>query len=119
MRGDLCISGDFIFGNGGYSHGWVEFKYGGKEYVFDSMCIGVVSKNEWYEEFKPKVKFRYSKKEIIESFQGKLQSASKNCYQVQGSNISAYYTDNVYEGGKLFTQGEKVKKFIAYHEPSG
>ena len=27
MRGDLCISGDFIWGNGGYSHGWVEFKY--------------------------------------------------------------------------------------------
>ena len=25
MRGDLCISGDFIWGNGGYSHGWVEF----------------------------------------------------------------------------------------------
>ena len=38
MRGDLCISGDFIWGNGGYSHGWVEFKYKGKEYVFDSMC---------------------------------------------------------------------------------
>ena len=119
MRGDLCISGDFIWGNGGYSHGWVEFKYKGKEYVFDSMCKGVVPKIEWYEEFKPKVKFRHSKKEIIESFKGKLQSISKNCYQVQGSNISAYYTGNVYEGGKLFTQGEKVKKFIAYAEPSG
>lgn len=119
MRGDLCISGDFIWGNGGYSHGWVEFKYKGKEYVFDSMCKGVVPKIEWYEEFKPKVKFRHSKKEIIESFKGKLQSISKNCYQVQGSNISAYYTGNVYEGGKLFTQGEKVKKFIAYDEPSG
>jgi excinuclease UvrABC nuclease subunit len=76
-------------------------------------------KIEWYEEFKPKVKFRHSKKEIIESFKGKLQSISKNCYQVQGSNISAYYTGNVYEGGKLFTQCEKVKKFIAYAEPSG
>ena len=27
IRGDLCISGDFIWENGGYSHGWVEFKY--------------------------------------------------------------------------------------------
>ena len=76
------------------------------------MCKGVVPKIEWYEEFKPKVKFRHSKKEIIESFKGKLQSISKNCYQVQGSNISAYYTGNVYEGGKLFTQGEKVKKLL-------
>lgn len=119
MRGDLCISGDFIFGNGGYSHGWVEFKYNGKEYVFDSLCYGVVPKSEWYEEFKPKVKFRYSKKEIIKSFQCKLLKSTSNCYQVQGSNISAYYTGNVYEGGKLFTQDEKVEKFIAYAKPSG
>ncbi len=119
MHGDLCISGDPIWGNGGYSHGWVEFKYRGKEYVFDSMCIGVVPKAEWYEEFKPKVNFKHSKQEIIESFKDKLQVVSKNCYKVQHSSISAYYTADVYKHGKLIMYGGKVKKFIAYDEPSG
>ena len=119
MRGDICIPGDFIWGNGGYSHGWVEFKYIGKEYVFDSMCRGIVPKNEWYEEFKPNVKFKYSKQEIIESFNNKLQILSKNCYKVRSSSIHDYYTVNVYECGKLFMHGEKIKKFIAYDEPSG
>ena len=119
MRGDLRISGDFIFGNGGYYHGWVEFKYRGKEYVFDSMCIGVVPKAKWYEEFKPNVKFKHSKMEIIKGFKDKLQIITRNCYEIQGSDISSYYTDTVYEHGKLFMRGEKVKKFIAYDEPSG
>ena len=118
MRGDLCISGDFIWENGGYSHGWVEFKYKGKEYVFDSMCRGIVTKAEWYEEFKPNVNFKHSKQEIIESFKDKLQILSKNCYRVQGSSIHDYYTVSVYERGKLFMHGEKIKKFIAYDEPS-
>lgn len=117
MRGDICISGDFIWGNGGYSHGWVEFKYRGKEYVFDS-CIGVVPKDEWYEEFKPNVEFKYSKQEIIESFKDKLQNLSRNCYRVQGSSIHDYYTSSVYEHGKLFMHVGKIKKFIAYDEPS-
>ena len=86
MRGAICISGNFIWGNGGYSHGWVEFKYRGKEYVFDSMCIGILS---------------------------------KNCYKVQSSSIHDYYTVNVYKRGKLFMHREKIKKFIAYDEPSG
>ena len=118
MRGDLCISGDFIWENGGYSHGWVEFKYRGKEYVFDSMCMGIVPKDEWYEKFKPNIKFKHSKQEIIESFKDKLQTLSKDCYKVQGSNISAYYTDDVYKYGKLFMHDGKIKKFIAYAEPS-
>ena len=34
-------------------------------------------------------------------------------------NIPSYYTDNVYANGKLFMRRKKVKKFIAYDEPSG
>lgn len=119
MRGDICISEDFIFENGGYSHGWVEFKYKGREYVFDSMCRGVVPKAEWYEEFKPNVKFKYSKQEIVESFKDKLQILKKSCYRVQGSSIHDYYTIDVYDRGKVFMHGEKIKKFIAYDPPSG
>lgn len=119
MRGDIVISGDLFWGNGGYSHGWVEFKYRSKEYVFDSMCIGIVPKKEWYEEFKPNVNFKHSKQEIIESFKDKLQILSKDCYEVWSSSIHDYYTDNVYKCGKLFMNGEKIKKFIAYDEPSG
>lgn len=110
IRGDLCISDDFIWKDGGYSHGWVEFKYMGKEYVFDSMCRSIVPKAEWYEEFNPNVKFKYSKKEIIESFKDKLQNIAKNCYEVKGTNISSYYTDTVYEHGKLFMHGKKSKE---------
>ena len=87
--------------------------------MLDSMCRGIVTKAQWYEEFKPKVKFKHSQKEIIESFKDKLQTVSKNCYEVQGSNIPSYYTDNVYAYGKLFMHRKKVKKFIAYDEPSG
>lgn len=119
VRGELHIPGDFIWETLGYSHGWVEFKYRGKEYVFDSMCRGIVPKDEWYEEFKPNIKFKHSKMEIIESFKDKLQIVARNCYEIQGSNISSYYTDTVYEHGRLFMRGEKVKKFIAYDEPSG
>lgn len=33
-------------------------------------------------------------------------------------SIHDYYTVSAYERGKLFMHGEKIKKFIAYDEPS-
>ncbi len=83
MRGDLCIRKSFIWRNGGYSHGWVEFKYKNQEYVFDSMCIGVVPKKEWYKEFKPIVKFKHSKKEILESIiNGNTKAIDEECLEI-------------------------------------
>ena len=120
MRGTLCIRGDFIWENGGYSHGWVEFKYRNQEYVFDSMCRGVVPKEEWYEEFKPNVKFKHSKKEIVENIiNGNTKALDGDCLEIQNVGITDYYTVSVYRHGKLFMNGNKVKRFIAYDEPSG
>ena len=117
MRGSLCIRGDFIWRNGGYSHGWIEFTYMNKEYVFDSMCGGVVSKKEWYEKFQPNVKFKHSKKEIVESFITK--PLDRNCLEIQNTGIKEFHTVSIYRHGKLLMKNNKVKMFIAYDEPSG
>ena len=121
VRGEICISEDYIWEKGGYSHGWVEFKVYGEEYVFDSRCKGVVPKAEWYKEFKPKVKFKYSQKEIIESIIPYAQRLKSNCYEVRKIKIAdnAYYTTDIYRRGKLFMCKNKVKNFIAYAETSG
>ena len=68
VRGAICFSGDFIWGNGGYLHGWVEFEFKGIEYVFDSMHKTVVLKQEWYELYKPKVDYKETKKEILDKY---------------------------------------------------
>ena len=113
MRGEL-------YGYRAYSDGWVEFKYRNQEYVFDSMCRSVVPKDEWYEEFKPNVKFKHSKKEIVESIMNdNVKSLGDNCFEIQNVGIKDYYMEYVYRHGILCMHGDKVKKFIAYDEPSG
>ena len=51
-----------------YHHGWVEFKFEGNEYVFDSKINDVVPKQEWYESFKPKIDFRETQKKILDDY---------------------------------------------------
>ncbi len=120
MRGTLRVKGNFIYGNGGYSHGWVEFKFMDREYVFDSMCRGVQPKEAWYEEFNPNVKFKYSKKEIVESIRnGETQVIKRGWLEILSLGMSDYYTIAILGHGKICIKGNKVKKFIAYNEPSG
>ena len=119
VRGNISLPHS-VYANGGYSHGWVEFMYNGQEYVFDSMCIGVVPKDEWYNHFKPDVKFKYSKKVILESIlEENVQDPEDKQYLIKTIGITSWYTQSVYRGGILVMRGNKVKKFTAYDPPSG
>ncbi len=46
--------------NCSYEHGWVEFSFGGKEYVFDSLNYSIVEKQLYYEHMKPIITYRAS-----------------------------------------------------------
>ena len=51
-----------------YRHGWVEFKFEEEEYVFDSRIKGVVLKQEYYENFNPRIKYKKTQKEILDEY---------------------------------------------------
>ena len=125
IRGAICIPNSFSYSTGGYRHGWVEFTLHGKEYVFDSMCIGVVPKDEWYEHFKPEVKFKHSKKEILNYILPNTEMSEEGCYLIPYGATQIvnpkdkWHTANVFGKGKLFMRGNSVMKFIAYCLPGG
>lgn len=51
-----------------YQHGWVEFKFKGNEYVFDSKIKGVVLKREWDKRFNPRVEYRKTQEKILSEY---------------------------------------------------
>lgn len=54
--------------NPNYHHGWVEFKYEGVEYVFDSLIENVVLKEKWYKHFNPRIDYKKTQKEILDEY---------------------------------------------------
>ena len=60
-----CIDVD---GCKNYNHGWVEFKFDGHEYVFDSMIKGIVLKQEWYKSYNPRVEYIKTQREILDEY---------------------------------------------------
>lgn len=65
VRGDITVEEDCIWCDGGYNHGWVEFFYNGKTYVFDSRLTDILLKEEWYTRFKPQNMIKRTKKQIL------------------------------------------------------
>ena len=59
-----------VYGRGkcNYHHGWVEFMYDGEEYVFDNHFSKVVSKEDWYLVRSPQIRYKKSKKEILDKY---------------------------------------------------
>ena len=51
-----------------YHHGWVEFKFDGNEYVFDSMIESVMLKEKWYKRYNPRVDYRKTQREILDEY---------------------------------------------------
>lgn len=51
-----------------YHHGWIEFKFEENEYIFDSMIKTVIPKQEWYESFNPRIDYKKTQKEILDTY---------------------------------------------------
>ena len=123
-----------------YHHGWVEFKFEGNEYVFDSMIKGVEYKEEWYKFFLPKVEYKKTQKEILDEFlnernavefqdgfwQFKYIVMNTDKDDISYSEIIANDKNNGYVPSALMLArlviskySSEVTRFIAYSEPSG
>lgn len=120
VRGSLTLSDDWMWENGGYGHGWVEFVYNGEEVIFDSRCKGIVPKKEWYEEFKPQDIVKFTKKQVLDTIftperVKTLQDGTCQCnsdYDEHDSN----HIFNPFRNAKIYITGMTVKKFIAFKE---
>lgn len=81
QKKDLLLRGTInLDGWKDYKHGWVEFKFNDKDYVFDSQIRGVISKEDWYSLRNPKITFKRSQEEILnkylnEDFANKVHSS--------------------------------------------
>ena len=120
VRGSISLSHDWMWCDGGYEHGWVEFTFQGKEYVFDSRCKGVVLKQEWYEEFKPQNIVRYTKQQVLNTV---FISKKMTYLQDGGYQITEVYeqedTNNLFNPfikSKIYFEDGKIKCFVAFKE---
>ena len=123
-----------------YHHGWVEFIFEEREYVFDSMVKGIVSKQEWYETFNPRVNYKKTQKEILDEFLNERNAIKihNGFYQfkyivmnidndaIPYSEIIAIDKKNGHVPSALMlarlvisTYSSEITRFIAYSEPSG
>lgn len=112
--------------NCSYEHGWVEFSFGGKEYVFDSLNYSIVEKQLYYEHMKPIITYRASLEEILDIFTLSENSVqiSENTFKVKSFDL--IYNQFVVDSSHLFLplseseividdKGKKlVKKFTGY-----
>ncbi len=120
VRGSISLSYDWMWSDGGYEHGWVEFTLQGKEYVFDSRCNGVALKQEWYEEFKPKNIVKYTKQQILNTvfISEKMTYLQDGTYQISDAyekkdECNLY---NPYARAKIHFENGKIKFFTAFRE---
>ena len=51
-----------------YHHGWVEFEFQGKDYVFDSRLENIVLKQKYYEKYSPRITYKKTQKEILDEY---------------------------------------------------
>lgn len=123
VRGDIKTEGDWFWENGSYAHGWVEFTYRGEEYVFDSMRRYIFPKKVWYDKTDPKNELKMTKREILNSFltPDKSVQLRRGHYKVREmiDNGDDTVTINPLSEAHIYMLGNKVRKFIAYCEPSG
>ena len=68
VRGDVTLKDEWAYQNGGYRHGWVEFVFEDKEYVFYSLLEKLVPKQEYYDYYKPHITYKKFQKEILDRF---------------------------------------------------
>lgn len=120
VRGTLTLSSDWRWENGGYGHGWIEFLYDGKEFVFDSRCSSIILKQDWYKQFNPQNIVKFTKKEILDIIftnENIIHLSDESC-QVKDiyneNDINNIF--NPFRKSKIYFEGKNVKKFIAFKE---
>lgn len=140
VRGDITLKDEWPWQNGGYRHGWVEFMFEDKEYVFDSMLKAPIPKREYYDCYKPQITYKKSQKEILDTFlngfgaikiednfwQFKYCVTHINTKELSYDQIIEYDRNNGYVPTILMLAriqinkySSEVTRFIAYSEPSG
>ena len=123
-----------------YQHGWVEFKFEGKEYVFDSALRGITTKEEWYKKFNPRIYYKKTQKEILDEYlnercafkiedgfwQFKYLVMNTDKVDIPYNEIIDNDKNNGYIPSALMLAriviskySSKITRFIAYCEPSG
>lgn len=140
VRGTITLKDEWVYKNGGYRHGWVEFVFDDEEYVFDSMLETPVHKQEYYDHYKPQISYKQSQKEILDKFLNENCAIKiednfwqfKDCVthvspkELSYSEIIEYDCNNGYIPSALLLGRIQISKytneitrFIAYSEPSG
>lgn len=74
-----------------YEHGWDEFIFEGKEYVFDSLNYSIVEKELYYEHMKPIITYKASLEEVLDIF-----ISSENSVQVSENTFKVKSFDLIY-----------------------
>lgn len=140
VRGDIRLPRNMLWQNGGYPHGWVEFEFKGEFYVFDPMLKGIVTRQEYYYYYSPKINYKKSQKEILDVFlnercafriadnfwQFKYYAMNEKTKRLSQSEIINIDRNNGYVPSALMLARIQINKFtgeitrfIAYVEPSG
>lgn len=106
--------------NCSYEHGWVEFSFDGKEYVFDSLNYSIVEKQLYYEHMTPIITYKVSLEEILSIFTLPENSVqiSEDTFKVKSFDL--VYNQFVIDSSHLFLPlsesemviDEQAKKFV-------
>ena len=130
-----------VYGRGkcNYHHGWVEFMYDGEEYIFDNHFSKVVSKEDWYLVRSPQIRYKKSKKEILDKYLNEdygykvtegfwqmkevIYKGYKNYKQIKeaekANEADGYVPGNLQRARVVLSSYDgEVKRFIAYDPPS-
>ena len=136
MRGRIDVGQPNIFDmfapdvnpNSNYYHGWCEFIFDGKEYVFDSMIRGIVTKEEYYEDRKPVINYEATLSEVLSYYLSSecADRVGNKKYILKKEGPYHYPYDDptyliwpLYKAQVIIDSGQKIKKFIANCPPSG
>ena len=134
VRGNIDIN---ECGRCNYHHGWVEFNYKGNDYIFDSLMKGIVTKQAWYDVFKPEIDYKKTQKEILDEFLNEkcafevynnfwqfkyyVMNTDKSQDEIDYDEMIEYDKKNSYvpsalKLARLNMYNSKITKFIAYNE---
>ena len=106
-------------------HGWTEFIFNDKEFVFDSMVKGVVRKEDWYNYFKPEITHEITKKQLLSkvlteefcTFEGNKISVDEKPLGLDDSIKQGMLIAPLCKSKFVMsTDGKKVEKFTSFNK---
>lgn len=102
--------------NSDYNHGWVEFFYQGKCYVFDNLLKEIVLKEDYEDYRKPVIHCELTKKELIEIYTDSNHAYQENgIYHIKELDVELMHTAIALSKATIeLDEKQKVKRFIAH-----